>query len=416
MSQSRNFSSSWITQEPPSSSFKMVVFLQTLVEDQTSETSSEESSPLWRRTDGGKRSENWKDSWNCSRNTRKTWKKYSVPSDNTSPSVISLESSMKDGATPNQVTKRNLSNCCPNPRASWLSTNGSWPWSHGVSQPMLSLKFQKLLPQTICMLKSQLEDRKSPKPLIRFFTTQFNTQKLTICITRITDSTNSRERLWQSWKTSKKRKKVTTSFCLTGALSTPTQEVKSTISEQSCSTVKSSMFTTLKRSESVSCIIWVKKSTQLQLLANKSREKSTKKEETPWSVSTQVLTSYMRPPEEFSVHTYGNTVPRRPNTTLILISLTTNQSAKKRKCKSKTKLTKSSSKVIPSASISKTRKLLRKSSASTCIKEVSYQETQSESWTSKELTSRLAVVLTLTIPTKLVGSRSSRPPESPTVS
>lgn len=124
----------------------------------------------------------------------------------------------------------------------------------------------------------------------------------------------------------------------------------------------------------------------------------------------------MRPLEEFSVHTSGNMVPRRPNTMLTLISLTTNQSARKRKWKLKTKPTKSFSKDIQSASISKTRKLLRKSSALTCIKEVSYQETLSESLISKELTSRLAVELTLTTQTKLVGSRSSRPPESLMVS
>ena len=100
---------------------------------------------------------------------------------------------------------------------------------------------------------------------------------------------------------------------------------------------------------------------------------------------------------------------------LISISPTTNQSAKKRKWKSKMKPTRSFLKDIQSTSILKTRKLRKKNSVSIFIKEVLFQETQSESSTLKESMSKHAVEPTLITQMKSDGSRSSKPQESVTV-
>ena len=163
------------------------------------------------------------------------------------------------------------------------------------------------------------------------------------------------------------------------------------------------MSTMLIRSEDVSYITSTGKLTQQLLLVNKFSEKSIKKEETHWSVSTLVLTLCMLLPEESSVHMFGNTVLKRLNTTLILISLTTSQSARKKKCKLKMKLIKSFLKGILSPNILRTKRLPNKSMVSTCIKEVSYRETQSELSTFTMSMLRLAVVLMPTIHHKSDG-------------
>ena len=100
---------------------------------------------------------------------------------------------------------------------------------------------------------------------------------------------------------------------------------------------------------------------------------------------------------------FGNTVLKRLNTTLILISHTTSQSARKKKCKLKMKLIKSFLKGILSPNILRTKRLPNKSMVSTCIKEVSYRETQSELSTFTMSMLRLAVVLMPTIHHKSDG-------------
>lgn len=157
-----------------------------------------------------------------------------------------------------------------------------------------------------------------------------------------------------------------------------TQEGKLTILEQLSLEMKLMKSTMSKRLEDASCIILTGKSMLRLLSDNKLLARSTEKEETLSSVSTLVPTSSMLPQEESLVHTFGNMVLKKLKTMLTLISPTMNQSVSKRKCKLKTKQTKSSCKVIQSASTSKIRKLLNKSSDLTFIKEVSFQAIQSE--------------------------------------
>ncbi len=119
----------------------------------------------------------------------------------------------------------------------------------------------------------------------------------------------------------------------------------------------------------------------------------------------------MLQPEELLVHMFGSMVLKRLNIMHILMLPIMNQLPKRKKCKSKMKQTKLFSKGIQFTSISKTRKLLRKSSDSTFIKEVLFQVTQSELLTLKVLMLKHAVVLMQTIHQKLDGLRSLRLPE-----
>lgn len=79
------------------------------------------------------------------------------------------------------------------------------------------------------------------------------------------------------------------------------------------------------------------------------------------------------------------------------------------------KPTRSFLKDTQSTSILKTKRLLKKNSVSIFIKEVLFQETQSESSTLKESMSKHAVEPMPITQMKSDGSRSSKPPESVTV-
>lgn len=167
-----------------------------------------------------------------------------------------------------------------------------------------------------------------------------------------------------------------------------------------------------KKSENVSYTIWTSNWIHSRRSDNPSREKSTGKEEMPWFVSTLVLISFMPLPGECLVLMFGSMVQKRLKTTHISILLIMSRSARKKKWKFKMKPTKLSYRDIPSANISKTKKLQKKSLALTSTKEVSSPETLSESSTFKELMSKLVVALMLIILQRSDGSKSSRPAES----
>lgn len=321
---------------------------------------------------------------------------------------------MKDGAALNQAIRRNWSNFCQKQKENWHWINGSWQWNHGVFLLMLLLKSAKLHHLIICMHKSLQELKRSQKLLTQSFMTLFNIQKHKIFTMLITDAMNLMLKSLLYWRMLNKSKKETTLFYLTEVLSIQTPEVKLTISDSWLLLDNSMKSTTLKKLESASCTILTEKLIQT-LLDNKSLEKLIRKEEILSDLSILVLTSFMLLPEEFLVHTFGNTVLKRLKTMLTLISLTTNLSPKKRKCKLKTKLTKLFLKDTESANILKTKRLLKKSSVSTFIKVVSFQETQSGLSTLKELMLKHAVVLMLITHQKSDGSSSSRPQELVTV-
>lgn len=180
--------------------------------------------------------------------------------------------------------------------------------------------------------------------------------------------------------------------------------------------VKQLMFTTYKKSEDVSYIIWAKPSTHNKLLVKKLLVELTKKEETHWDVSTQVHILCMLLLVEFLVHMFGNMVLRRLNIMLILILLIMSQLLKKNKCKLRMKLIKSFFKLIQFLSILRTKRLLNKSMDSISIKVVLFLVTLSELLILKVLMLRHVVVLMLITLQKLVGLKSSSQPESVMVS
>lgn len=71
---------------------------------------SEEYLLLWKKIIGGKKLDNYKDSWNYLNNIKKIYKEYLDHSNNINHLVILLESSMKDGLIHKVDIKRNYNN------------------------------------------------------------------------------------------------------------------------------------------------------------------------------------------------------------------------------------------------------------------------------------------------------------------
>lgn len=109
--------------------------------------------------------------------------------------------------------------------------------------------------------------------------------------------------------------------------------------------------------------------------------------------------------EEFLVHTFGSTVPRKLKIMLTWTLLITLQSLNKSKCKLKMKPTESFYKATKSENILKTKKKQNNNSDLAYIKEVLFQEILLELSILKVLMLKHVVVLMLTILLKLVGLR-----------
>lgn len=140
-------------------------------------------------------------------------------------------------------------------------------------------------------------------------------------------------------------------------------------------------------------------------MEKKSEDLSMKKEDLFSEVFILELILSLLLQEEFLVHTFGSTVPRKLKIMLTWTLLITLQSLNKSKCKLKMKPTESFYKATKSENILKTKKKQNNNSDLAYIKEVLFQEILLELSILKVLMLKHVVVLMLTILLKLVGLR-----------